>query len=226
MPKPQDHEGLRHPQAHTIPHAVRTARKVRCESGTALQLGRSKVRSSRRCRSTAKVSPVPEAAIPIAFRLDRHGSPDLLAAWTASRLSRRPGSGGSMRRQAAGCSSSLSLLREEPSECPVFPCVTSTAIRWQHLIRTAPAVLSRQPTSRALRQTRLPKGSPNDLHGMPVTERPAWWKKRTIISGCRLRRPNSRRASRCRSSTEPGRAFAMARLTRALHCSSGFSSGA
>jgi hypothetical protein len=67
---------------------------------------------------------------------------------------------------------------------------------------------------------------PNDLHGMPVTERPAWWKKRTIISGCRLRRPNSRRASRCRSSTEPGRAFAMARLTRALHCSSGFSSGA
>jgi hypothetical protein len=165
MPKPQNHEGLRHPQAHTIPHAVRTARKVRCESGTALQLGRSKVRSSRRCRSTAKVSPVPEAAIPIAFRLDRHGSPDLLAAWTASRLSRRPGSGGSMRRQAAGCSSSLSLLREEPSECPVFPCVTSTAIRWQHLIRTAPAVLSRQPTSRALRQTRLPKGSPRTPRG-------------------------------------------------------------
>jgi hypothetical protein len=165
MPKPQDHEGLRHPQAHTIPHAVRTARKVRCESGTAPQLGRSKVRSSRRCRSKAKVSPVPEAAIPIAFRLDRHGSPDLLAAWTASRLSRRPGSGGSMRRQAAGCSSSLSLLREEPSECPVFPCVTSTAIRWQHLIRTAPAVLSRQPTSRALRQTRLPKGSPRTPRG-------------------------------------------------------------
>jgi hypothetical protein len=165
MPKPQNHEGLRHPQAHTIPHAVRTARKVRCESGTALQLGRSKVRSSRRCRSKAKVSPVPEAAIPIAFRLDRHGSPDLLAAWTASRLSRRPGSGGSMRRQAAGCSSSLSLLREEPSECPVFPCVTSTAIRWQHLIRTAPAVLSRQPTSRALRQTRLPKGSPRTPRG-------------------------------------------------------------
>jgi hypothetical protein len=165
MPKPQDHEGLRHPQVHTIPHAVRTARKVRCESGTAPQLGRSKVRSSRRCRSKAKVSPVPEAAIPIAFRLDRHGSPDLLAAWTASRLSRRPGSGGSMRRQAAGCSSSLSLLREEPSECPVFPCVTSTAIRWQHLIRTAPAVLSRQPTSRALRQTRLPKGSPRTPRG-------------------------------------------------------------
>jgi hypothetical protein len=165
MPKPQDHEGLRHPQAHTIPHAVRTARKVRCESGTALQLGRSKVRFPRNYGSTVKVSPVPKAAIRIAFRLDRHGSPDLLAAWPASRLSRRHGSGGSMRRQAAVCSSILSFLREEPSERPVFPCVTSTAIRWQHLIRTTPAVLSRQPTSRALRQTRLHKGSPRIPRG-------------------------------------------------------------
>jgi hypothetical protein len=70
------------------------------------------------------------------------------------------------------------------------------------------------------------KDGSNDLHECPVTERPACRKKLTIILGRRCRRANSRRTRRCRSSTDPGSAFSIARLTNALHCSSGLSSGA
>jgi hypothetical protein len=73
---------------------------------------------------------------------------------------------------------------------------------------------------------RRENATPNDLHGRPATERPACRKKLTIILGRLCRRTNSRRARRCRSATESGSAFARARLTNALHCSSGLSSGA
>ncbi|MPR12440.1 hypothetical protein FS320_37325 [Microvirga tunisiensis] len=60
------------------------------------------------------------------------------------------------------------------------------------------------------------KGSgANDPHESPVTDRPAWRKKRTTIVGRRFRRLNSRRAGRCRSATDPGSALAVARLTLA-----------